>query len=125
MDAIFTHEHADFDALAALLGAKKIYPEAIAILPREMNRNVRDFCALYFDALPLTRPEDYARQHFGEIVMVDTQRVQSARGVTPKTHIHSIDHHPLPMRLKKAIPLPAAKPALPPRSSLNRSSRKS
>ena len=101
MDAIFTHEHADFDALAALLGAKKIYPEAIAILPREMNRNVRDFCALYFDALPLTRPEDYARQHFGEIVMVDTQRVQSARGVTPKTHIHSIDHHPPTHALKK------------------------
>ena len=47
MDAILTHENADFDALAALLGAKKIYPEAVAVLPRRLNRNVRDFCALY------------------------------------------------------------------------------
>ena len=52
MDAILTHENADFDALGALLGAKKVYPEAIAVLPRRLNRNVRDFCALYGDVLP-------------------------------------------------------------------------
>ena len=95
MDAILTHENADFDALAALLGAKKIYPEAIPILPRRLNRNVRDFCALYGDALPFTRPDDLPRQHFRAIVVVDSQGIQSARGVTPKTHIHFIDHHPL------------------------------
>lgn len=94
MDAILTHENADFDALAALLGAKKIYPDAIPILPRRMNRNVRDFCALYCDALPFTRPDDLPRRHFREIVIVDSQVIQSARGVTPKTRIHFIDHHP-------------------------------
>jgi tRNA nucleotidyltransferase (CCA-adding enzyme) len=100
MDALLTHENADFDALAALLGAKKIYPEAIAILPRRMNRNVRDFCALYCDALPFTRPDDLPRQHLREIVVVDTQGAPSARGVTPETHIHVVDHHPLNRELK-------------------------
>jgi nanoRNase/pAp phosphatase (c-di-AMP/oligoRNAs hydrolase) len=32
VDAILTHDNADFDALAALFGAKKIYPAALAIL---------------------------------------------------------------------------------------------
>ena len=103
MDAILTHENADFDALAALLGAKKIYPQALAILPRRMNRNVRDFCALYGDVLLFTRPDDLARQHFRAIVVVDSQGIQSARGVTPKTHIHFIDHHPLNRELKPGM----------------------
>ena len=103
MDAILTHENADFDALAALLGAKKIYPEALAILPRRMNRNVRDFCALYGDVLLFTRPDDLARQHFRAIVVVDSQGIQSARGVTPKTRIHFIDHHPLNRELKPGM----------------------
>lgn len=95
MDAILTHENADFDALGALLGAKKIYPTALAILPRRMNRNVRDFCSLYCDVLPFTRPDELPRQRFRQIVVVDSQGIQSARGVTPHTHIHFIDHHPL------------------------------
>jgi tRNA nucleotidyltransferase (CCA-adding enzyme) len=103
MDAILTHENADFDALAALLGAKKIYSDAISILPRRMNRNVRDFCALYCDALPFTRPDDLPRQHFRDVVIVDSQGVQSARGVTPKTRVHFIDHHPLARELKPGM----------------------
>ncbi|MCX7839408.1 MAG: CBS domain-containing protein [Anaerolineae bacterium] len=103
MDAILTHENADFDALGALLGAKKIYPTALAILPRRMNRNVREFCALYCDVLPFTRPDDLPRQRFRQIVVVDSQAVQSARGVTPQTRIHFIDHHPLTRDLKPTM----------------------
>ncbi len=103
MDAILTHEHADFDALAALLGAKKIYPDAVAVLPRQMNRNVRDFCALYCDALPLTRQDDLPRGKFREILLVDTQGVPSARGARQDAHIHIIDHHPLTRELKKTM----------------------
>lgn len=105
MDAILTHDNADFDALAALLGAKKIYPEALAILPHRLNRNVRDFCALYRDALPFTRPEDVRRQRsaFHSIVVVDTQTVQALRGITAETQVHFIDHHPLARELKRGM----------------------
>jgi tRNA nucleotidyltransferase (CCA-adding enzyme) len=101
MDAILTHENADFDALAALLGAKKIYPEATAVLPRRMNRNVRDFCALYCDALALARQDDLPRGKFREIVLVDTQGLPSARGSRQDARVRIIDHHPLARELKK------------------------
>ncbi|CAG0942374.1 A-adding tRNA nucleotidyltransferase [Anaerolineae bacterium] len=100
MDAILTHENADFDALASLLGAKKIYPEARAILPRHLNGNVREFCALYGEALAFTRPEDLPRQHFHEILVVDTQGVPSARGLHKDTRVRIVDHHPLARDLK-------------------------
>ena len=103
MDAILTHENADFDAVAALLGAKKIYPEAVAILPRRMNRNVRDFCALYGDALALTRQEDLPRGKFRELLIVDTQGLPSARGTRQDARVHIIDHHPLARELKKGM----------------------
>lgn len=103
MDAILTHENADFDAVAALLGAKKIYPDARAILPRRLNRNVRDFLALYRDALPFTHAEDLPKEKFRQVLIVDTQSVQSARGITPKTRIHFIDHHPRVRELKNGI----------------------
>ncbi|MDE3089038.1 MAG: CBS domain-containing protein [Chloroflexota bacterium] len=100
MDAILTHENADFDALAALLGARKVYPEAIAILPRRMNRNARDFCALYGDALPFTRQDDLPRGKLREVLLVDTQSLPSARGVSPHPRVHIVDHHPLARALQ-------------------------
>lgn len=103
MDAILTHENADFDALAALLGAKKVYPEAIAVLPRRLNRNVRDFVALYGDALPFTQQPDLPRRHLKDIVLVDAQNPPSARGIQPGAHFHIIDHHPLARALKPGM----------------------
>ncbi len=100
MDAILTHENTDFDALASLLGAKKVYPEAIAVLPRRLNRNVRDFLALYGDALALTRQEDLPRRHMKDVVLVDTQNPPSARGIKQEARVHIVDHHSLNRTLK-------------------------
>lgn len=101
MDAILTHENTDFDALASLLGAKKIYPDALAILPTRLNRNVRDFCTLYADALVLTRPGDLPRKKLRDILVVDTQSPVTVRGVTRDTRVHIVDHHPLAHELPK------------------------
>jgi tRNA nucleotidyltransferase (CCA-adding enzyme) len=103
MDAILTHENADFDALASLLGAQKIYSHALAVLPRHLNANVREFCALYADALAFTRAEDLPRQHWREILVVDTQGIPSARGLHRDTHIRFVDHHPLTRDLKPGM----------------------
>ncbi len=103
MDAILTHENADFDALAALLAAKKVYPEALAVLPHRLNRNVRDFITLYAEALALTRQEDLPRRHLSDVLVVDTQGLPSTRGLSPTTRIHIVDHHPLAHELKKGM----------------------
>jgi nanoRNase/pAp phosphatase (c-di-AMP/oligoRNAs hydrolase) len=40
LDLIVTHERADFDAIASLVAAALLFPEARPVLPRQLNRNV-------------------------------------------------------------------------------------
>ena len=58
MHIILTHEQADFDALASLLGAHLLFENALPVLPRRMNRNVHAFLALYGVELPFVDPRD-------------------------------------------------------------------
>src|SRR5438093_12911265 len=44
---IATHGNTDFDALAALLAARRLYPDAVACLTGPSNRNVRSFYRLH------------------------------------------------------------------------------
>ena len=52
MQLILTHENTDFDGLASQLAAWRLYPQALPVLPRRPNRNLRDFLTLYWDELP-------------------------------------------------------------------------
>ncbi len=61
IEVILTHEHADMDALASLLGAALLYPAAIAVLPRQMNRNVKEFASLHRNHLPFVSADDLPR----------------------------------------------------------------
>ena len=58
MHIIMTHEQADFDALASLVATAMLQPEAYAILPRRVNRNVRSFLELYGAELPVHKGKD-------------------------------------------------------------------
>ena len=93
MRLIMTHENGDFDAIASLLAAGKLYPDATMLLPRRINRNVEQFLTLYWDALPFTRPADWQRRRVDEVVLVDTQALNSVRGVVRHPKVHVIDHH--------------------------------
>jgi len=103
MEVITTHENTDFDALASMLGAWKLYPEAVPVLPRRLNRNLRDFLTLYWDELPFVRPEDFRRQRIDKVILVDTQGVPPLRGLRPDAQITIIDHHPLDRELEKGM----------------------
>ena len=46
-ELIATHTNTDFDAFAAMVAAHKLYPEAQICLSGAVNRNVREFQALY------------------------------------------------------------------------------
>ncbi len=93
MKLILTHDHADFDAVAALVAAQKLYPGAISVLPRLINRNVRSFLTLHEAQLPLFHAEDLKRQRVRDIVIVDTRHAAAAKGVSTKAIAHIIDHH--------------------------------
>ena len=98
MHLIVTHDNADFDAIASLLGAAKLYPGAVPAVPRRINRNVRDFLHLYWDEFPFFRPQDVFAQkhvHVACVTLVDSQHFPSLKGIDEKTQFHVIDHHAL------------------------------
>jgi tRNA nucleotidyltransferase (CCA-adding enzyme) len=98
---ILTHENTDFDALASQLAAWKLYPQAIPVLPRRPNRNLRDFLTIYWDELPFVSHEDLPRRGEVErIILVDTQTLVTPKGMTDETAVQIIDHHPLGRELE-------------------------
>jgi len=94
MHLILTHEQADFDAVASLLAARLLDPEALAVLPRRLNRNVRAFLTLYGDGLPFIEFDDLPRRRIDRLTLVDTQSPVSVKGYRQRTQVHVIDHHP-------------------------------
>ena len=95
MEVILTHENADFDAIASLLGASKLFPAATPVLPRRVNRNGRAFLALYGAELPFVEPDDLPRGKITRAILVDTQGLTTLRGMGPDVRVDIIDHHEL------------------------------
>ncbi|HZD10897.1 MAG TPA: CBS domain-containing protein, partial [Candidatus Binatia bacterium] len=90
---ILTHENADFDAVASQLAARLLYPDGVPLLSRRVNRNVKQFLALYWDSLPFTRADDWRRQRVDRVILVDTQSLPGVRGLRQDTPVHVVDHH--------------------------------
>jgi tRNA nucleotidyltransferase (CCA-adding enzyme) len=95
LTVILTHEHTDFDALASMLAASRLYPHAVPVLPHQMNRNLESFLAVYRDMLPFVHLADLPRRRIEHVILVDTQSVQPLRGMHPQATGDIIDHHPL------------------------------
>jgi len=99
MEIIVTHISSDFDAFAALIAAKKIYPRAHIILPTSINQNVRRFMAFHEDELP--PPRDVASINLKKVtrmIAVDTRipsRLGPARAALANKGIEVLvyDHH--------------------------------
>lgn len=94
MHLVLTHEQADFDAVASLVAARVLDPQALAVLPRRVNRNVRAFLTLYGDRLHLIEFGDLPKGHVERVTLVDTQSPPSLKGVGKRTRFHVVDHHP-------------------------------
>ncbi|OGP54067.1 MAG: polya polymerase [Deltaproteobacteria bacterium RBG_13_52_11] len=100
MEVIITHINADFDALASLLAAHKLYPEAKLVFPGSQEKSLRDFFVRStFYVLEADRAKDIALERVTKLIMVDT-RQQSRIGRfaeivdRPDVEIHIYDHHP-------------------------------
>ena len=74
MQVILTHEQADFDAVASLLGAALLQKDSIAILPSVMNRNVKEFYSPLFCRLAFYHPwMRLPKRPIDSVTLVDTQ----------------------------------------------------
>lgn len=100
MQVILTHEHTDFDALASLLAASLLYPDALPVLPRRLNRNVASFLSLYRNQFPFITHQELPRGSVERAILVDTRAVNFVKGMDNNTPQLIIDHHvnddPLP-----------------------------
>jgi len=97
MDVITTHLYADFDGLASMVAARKLYPGALLVLPGGAQESVRSFLAVY--DLGLTRLRDLKLAAVTRLILVDTQEPErlgplQALCADPAVAIHIFDHHP-------------------------------
>lgn len=97
---ITTHVNADFDALASMLAAKKLYPEATLVFPGSQEKNLRNFflhtTSYIFDFYKV-KQIDF--NNIRKLILVDTRqrgRIGKFAELThrPDLEIHIYDHHP-------------------------------
>jgi tRNA nucleotidyltransferase (CCA-adding enzyme) len=69
---IATHGNTDFDAFAALLAARRLYPEAVPCISGSLNRNVREFYRLHADELGLAEASRLELDAIRRLIVVET-----------------------------------------------------
>ena len=99
MQIITTHTGTDFDALASMVAAKKLYPGARICFPGSLSREVKQFMSLYGDIVQNVKTEDIDLDKITRLILVDTRwinRIGIFRQLIGKkeVEIHLYDHHP-------------------------------
>ncbi len=96
MDVVATHLNADFDGLASMVAARKLYPGAALVLPGGAQETVRSFLAVH--DLGVTRLKDLDLAQVTRLILVDTQdpeRIGPLKALCqkPEVEVHCYDHH--------------------------------
>ena len=96
---ITTHKNTDFDALASLVAASLLYPEALPVLPRQVNPNVKAFLSIHKDIFEFPRVDQVDLAAVQSLVVVDTNAWRRLDRFDPlrkreDVSIELWDHHP-------------------------------
>jgi tRNA nucleotidyltransferase (CCA-adding enzyme) len=100
MDIILAHKQPDFDALASMVAAQKLYPDSVLILDGKYNPYIQDFLALYKDKLALRKPQDLKIELINRVILVDTYDLRRTGSLGEKLiknsglNLEIYDHHP-------------------------------
>jgi tRNA nucleotidyltransferase (CCA-adding enzyme) len=100
LTVITTHINADFDALASMLAAQKLYPDSLVIFPGSQEKNLRNFfiqSMVYL--LNIANVKDIDFKAISRLVLVDTRqphRIGKFAAILdrPGLDVHIFDHHP-------------------------------
>src|SRR5918995_4017707 len=71
-EVIATHTNTDFDAFAAMLAARRLYPEAVVCVSGSLNRNVREFYRLHADELDVVEASRLELDAVRRLIVVET-----------------------------------------------------
>ncbi|ROQ91993.1 CBS domain-containing protein [Desulfosoma caldarium] len=100
MEVITTHLNADFDAMASMVAAKKLYPDALLVFPGSQEKNLRDFfvhtAGYLFD---FTKLKGLDLSSISRLILVDTRQASRIGkfqevALRPEVEVHIYDHHP-------------------------------
>lgn len=99
MEIITTHVNTDMDALASMVAAQKLYPEAVMVFPGTLSSSVEAFMALHKDTLDIKKVKNVRLELVERVILVDTRspaRLAELAAVLkkPGLEIHLFDHHP-------------------------------
>lgn len=99
MKIIVTHKNSDFAAIASLVAAHKLHPDAIPVLGFLQNQRVKEFLSLHDGAFELSSPKDIDWEKVTDIIMVDFHDLSQADGLETinlpeKINRIIYDHHP-------------------------------
>ena len=100
MDVITTHLNADFDAMASMIGAKKLYPDAVLVFPGSQEQSLREFFInSTFFLFGFKRLKDIDMSQISRLILVDTRQLSRIGKFAeivknPNVEIHIFDHHP-------------------------------
>ncbi len=100
MQVITTHINADFDGLASMIAAQKLYPGAIMVFSGSQEKNLRDFInEMLQDNYDFTKLKHIDLKAITRLIVVDTRNVKrigtfAACLDNPGISIHLYDHHP-------------------------------
>lgn len=96
MDLITTHLNADFDGLASMVAARKLYPGAVLVFPGGVQKAVRNFLADH--DMDISRVKDVALERVRRLILVDVQEPErlgplKTLGSRSDVEVHIYDHH--------------------------------
>ena len=99
MEIIVSHQSADFDSLAAMVAANKIYKNAVMVFSGSVEKNVRKFISIYGHLIKITPLRNVKIQDITKLIIVDTRirkRIGPLASIVNKkdVEIHIYDHHP-------------------------------
>lgn len=100
MEVITTHMNADFDSLASMVAAKKIYPDAVMAFAGSQEKNIREFFAQSsHDFLDFKRQKQIPLKKVTKLILVDTRQARRLGNFAkclknPGIELHIYDHHP-------------------------------
>ncbi|HEB68837.1 MAG TPA: prohead protease, partial [Desulfobulbus sp.] len=100
MDVITTHINADFDGLASMIAAKKLYPEAELVFAGSQEKNLRDFLAQEFSNIyEFKKIKHIDLAAVTRLIVVDTRHPGRLGPLqeclqNPNIELHLYDHHP-------------------------------
>lgn len=98
MQVIVSHVNTDFDALASMIAAKKLYPDAEVVLSDRQDPLVTRFLNIYRDTLPLKQANDIDWEEVTEVILVDVASLKRTGSIANRIRddVRTIvyDHHP-------------------------------